>query len=349
MAVFDDEEGNWFPVSGPETRQGFYKRIHGSSGSLVRCELENSGGEKHEVTFRRNRRRSIQSAVSGSVAFAPDEKGVILSDGVLGATQLNLKTNEAIRYPDKGISAAYSPDGRVVAIAVMYAISIRDARSGKELYQLDTVNDADGKLDTGYGRLAFSPDGKFLAHTSIYGYISSRTDLNVWRTSDYEKIGGGPLHQEGGFFQINTGMQSIVFSPDNSRLLVGDDLGRVHIWDTADWTKQETLKTSQGSVSSLAFSSDGERLVTSSVRMATHNGDVCIWDSATKKLLRKLRSPAVGGLALSPTIERWPSVVSITTLFCGISKQVSNCRPFGLTRMLFGVLHFRTMAIDWPR
>jgi serine/threonine protein kinase/WD40 repeat protein len=289
-AVFDAEKGDWFTVSGPETWHGFFKRTKGSFGSLVRYQLENSDGEKHEVTLRRSRRDFGQSTQSGSVAFAPDGKNAILSDKSLGATQLNLKTNEAIRYPQTGFSSAYSPDGGLVAIDGAYAISIRDVESDTELYQLDTVINADSNPNTGAGILAFSPDGKFLAHVSFRSG-STRSGLNVWRTSDFKKIGGGPLDQE------DFWMLSPVFSPDSSRLLVGDLRGRVQIWDTADWTQQETLQTSQQALISMAISSDGKRLVTGSAR----SGDgICVWDMETRKMLRKLSSPEVGWLTLSP-------------------------------------------------
>ena len=287
-AIFDDEKGDWFTVSGPETWHGFFKRTKGSFGSSVRYQLENSDGEKHEVTLRRSRRDFGQSPQSGSVAFAPDGKNAILSDKSLGATQLNLETNEAIRYPQTGFSSAYSPDGRLVAIDGAYAISIRDVESDTELYQLDTVINADSNPNTGAGNLAFSPDGKFLAHVSFRNY-STRSGLNVWRTSDFKKIGGGPLDQE------DFWMLAPVFSPDSSRLLVGDLLGRVQIWDTADWTQQETLQTSQQALISMAISSDEKRLVTGSSR-----GGVCVWDMETRKMLRKLSSPGVGLLTLSP-------------------------------------------------
>ena len=90
-------------------------------------------------------------------------------------------------------------------------------------------------------------------------------------------------------------MLAPVFSPDSTRLLVGDLRGRVQIWSTADWTQQKTLQTSQQALISMAFSSDGKRLVTGSGR-----GGICVWDMETRKMLRKLSSPEVGYLTLSP-------------------------------------------------
>ena len=291
-AIFDPENGDWFAVDGPDTWAEFGILHVGSLDSKVRLKLENPDGEQHEVTLRRRRRPLSQIPRSFSVAFAPDGKNAILSDYTLGATRLNLKTEDAIRYPQRGLSVAYSPDGRLVAIDDMYSVSIRDNDTNKELHRLDTIIDSGWHINTWGGHLTFSPDGKYLAHVSSYRYNTTRSDLNVWRTSDFKKIGGGPLHQE------KFSMKAPVFSPDSARLLVGDHRGRVQIWDTSDWSKQETLQTAQVGLVSMSVSSDGKRLVIGSYYASA--GGVCIWDLETKKKLRILSSPPVAWLALSP-------------------------------------------------
>ncbi|MFK7820002.1 MAG: protein kinase [Planctomycetaceae bacterium] len=290
-AIFDPENGGWFTVDGPDTWAEFAILRVGSLDSTVRLKLVNPDGEQHEVTLRRQRRILDQSPRSFSVAFAPDGNSAMLSDYTLGATRLNLKTEEAIRYPQRGLTVAYSPDGRLVAIDDMYSVSIREIETNKELYRLDSIIDSNWNTNTWGGHLTFSPDGKYLAHVSSYRYNSTRSNLNVWRTSDFKKIGGGPLHQE------DFSMKSPVFSPDSSRLLVGDFRGRVQIWDTSDWSKQEPLLTAQLGLVSMAVSSDGKRLVTG---YFVPGGGVCVWDLETRQKLRKFSSPPVGWLALSP-------------------------------------------------
>ena len=293
-AVFDPDKGEWFRVDGRETWHQMGMLNLGKFGSKVRYKLENPDGEQHEATLRRQRRAADQSPRSFSVSFAPDGKNAILCDFALGATQLDLATNQATRYPEVGLSAAYSPDGRLVAIDSFFATSIRDVETGKELHRLDSLCNVDWSPDiaaTYGGDLAFSPDGKFLAHASSFRYSTGQSDLNVWRTSDFKKIGGGPLVQK------DSSMKAPIFSLDSSRLFVADHFGGVQIWDTSNWTQQEQLRTSQEGVVSMAISSDGKRLVTGS---CVTGGDVCIWDLKTRKLLRRLSSPPVGYLTLSP-------------------------------------------------
>ena len=115
-AVFDSDEGKWQVFSGVETWYDYSMVAHGARGSEVRLKLENSEGEEYEATIRRQRQMRNQRTRSYSVAFAPDDSSVLVGDYTLGATRLNLESGEAVRYPQRGMSAAYSPDGRLVAL-----------------------------------------------------------------------------------------------------------------------------------------------------------------------------------------------------------------------------------------
>ena len=138
----------------------------------------------------------LRDPASYSVAYSPDGEQVVVADSILGVTQLDLRTGTAKRHSRTGFSVAYSPDGRLLAIAGMECISILDGETGKELYQLDSHEEELESLNNRIGgNLAFSPDGKFLAHVSGYRFATSRSDLTVWRTSDFKKIGGSPLNK----------------------------------------------------------------------------------------------------------------------------------------------------------
>ena len=289
VAIFDPEKESWNVLDEAETWDDFAFLLDGSPGSTIRLKLQNSNAEQHEVTLRRRRSNDPRSF---SVAFAPDGNDAAVADNVLGATRLRLESGEAKRFPEKGTSVAYSPNGRLLAIASMFAISIRDAETDKELYRLDSLVDEERLPSNGMGGdLAFSPDGKYLAHVSGDRYNSSRSDLNVWRTSDFQKIGNGPLDKE------DFGMQSVIFSPDSSLLLVGDNLGRVQIWETFNWKSRGAIRTRQRGIGALAFSPDGKHLVVGSWK---GTGCVSVWDIGTRKELKRLSSQPVGHLTLSP-------------------------------------------------
>ena len=296
IAIFDPNKGDWLVRGGMETWHDFSLLLFGSRGSEIRMKLRKSDGVEHEVTLSRERDMLNQSPRSFSVAFAPNDNSVLVGDYTLGATRLNLKSREAIRYPQKGMSAAYSPDGRLVALDHALGISIRDVATDKELYQLDSLIDSDWNPNTFGGNLAFSPDGQYLAHVSGYRYAKQRSELNVWRTSDFKKVGGGPLRQK----EIT--IAALAFSPDSSRLFVGDYDGVVEIWDTSDWTQEDSIVTVTNQISSLLVSSDGKRLVIGHWRDFTLGGAVRVWDLDAQKPLHALgsSSSSVSSMALSP-------------------------------------------------
>lgn len=296
VAIFDPDNGDWLVRDGKETWYDFSLLLFGSRGSEVRMKLEKPDGEQHEVTLSRERDMLNQSPRSFSVAFSPDDNSVLVGDYTLGATRLNLKRREAVRYPQKGMSAAYSPDGRLVALDHALGISIRDVATGNELLQLDSLIDSDWNPNTFGGNLAFSPDGKYLAHVSGYRYAKQKSDLNVWRTSDFKKVGGGPLRQK------NITMAALAFSPDSSRLFVGDYDGVVEIWNTSDWSQEDSMVTVTNQISSLLVSSDGKRLVIGHGRDFTLGGSVRVWDLEAKESFHALgsSSSSVSSMALSP-------------------------------------------------
>ncbi|MEO1525494.1 MAG: hypothetical protein AAFX06_08655, partial [Planctomycetota bacterium] len=296
VAIFDTEKGDWLVRDGMETWYDFSLLVKGARGSEIRLKLESSNGEQHEATLRRQRQMLNQSPRSFSVAFAPDDNSVVVGDYTLGATELNLNSRKSTRYPQSGMSGAYSPDRRLVALDHALGISIRDVATEKELYQLDSLIDGDWTSKTFGGNLAFSPDGKFLAHVSGYRYENQRSDLNVWRTSDFKKVGGGPLRQK----EIT--MAALAFSPDSSRLFVGDYDGVVDIWNTSDWTQEDSMVTVTNQISSLIVSSDGKRLIIGHWRDFTLGGSVRVWDLETKEFLYALgsSSSSVSSMSLSP-------------------------------------------------
>ncbi|MEO1528123.1 MAG: protein kinase [Planctomycetota bacterium] len=291
-AIFDPVKGAWEPVAGRETWDKFFFLAHGTLSSTVRLKLENSAGQLHEVTLRRN--TGYQGASCSSVAFTPDGTRAVVTGLVQSPTCLNLNSGETAQFRESAYSAEYSPDGRLLAIANLISVSIRDSETGEELYRLNTLEDQHESYAVSSGTLAFSPDGKFLAHASGYRLNTSLpSDLTVWRTSDFTKVGDGPL------FSNHSSINSVAFSSDSSRLLFGNRFGIVEIWSTADWSRQASIDTSDTSdtpISSLAISSDGKRLATGSHETET----ISIWDMKTKERILRIRSPRVFCIAFSP-------------------------------------------------
>lgn len=126
------------------------------------------------------------------------------------------------------------------------------------------LTDRTGHRDVVSG-MAFSPDGTFLATASRDGTV------NLWRA---------PGWQQHGTLSWDTGpATAVAFSPDGAWLAVGYEDGALRMWDmklirgsvssrllrrSSAPLEAVALRAHQGRVASLAFSSDGSRLVTAS-------------------------------------------------------------------------------------
>ena len=64
------------------------------------------------------------------------------------------------------------------------------------------------------------------------------------------------------------------FAPSGKLVAAGSSLGYARVWDTGSWKEVATLGGFRGSVNSVAFSPDGNRLVTSE---GARNEAIKIW------------------------------------------------------------------------
>lgn len=160
----------------------------------------------------------------------------------------------------KGVitDAAYSPDGKLIAVASTLGVSIYSADNLNEILSFET----EAKVNS----LAFSPDGE----TIIAGL--SNANLQLWKTAD------GSLIRS---FDAETGgsITKAVFSPDGSVVAASSSSGNVTLWNILDGTLIRTINNPLGeSVWNVFFSPDGKALFFASedwkVRMvATDSGE----------------------------------------------------------------------------
>ena len=207
-----------------------------------------------------------------SAAFSPDgrtiasgghDKEIRLWDRGTGKEIGRLRGHQGIAV----LSLAYSPDGKTLAAGNWDdVIRIWDATTQKEVRQL-------GKKGDDLNWVAFSPDGKLLAATA-------EKQVRFWGTETWTEL--EPLVTDTGR------IQSIAFSADSKRLLVGGTGDKVQLWDLAT-RKILVSATPSSSVNKLTISPRGDVLAAGCA-----NGVLHLWDSATGDELRKLEGPSEG-------------------------------------------------------
>ena len=155
---------------------------------------------------------------------------------------------------------ALSPDGSLLATAREKGlVSFWDTSTGKELGTVTHI-----KEDT--TSLAFSPNGRWLAAGSDAGPVT------VWELGSRR-----PVAVLSGHLLSTT---ALAFSPDSQRLATGSpDKDAVKLWDTGTWQELLTLEVPGGSLSELAFTSDGTRLLA-----RTQSGDLLVWTAPLRTL-----------------------------------------------------------------
>jgi eukaryotic-like serine/threonine-protein kinase len=176
------------------------------------------------------------------------------------------------------VGLAFSPDGLLVAGSAVdknpearaHAVTVWNAATGEAVYSMT------GR-DTGWGgRVAFSPDGRYLASLADRGRVSIRA----------AKTGEEALRIAAG----QAPLLDLAFSPDSRHLAVADQHGVVSLWEVAPGAASAarppvwTVRGHQGEGFSVAFSPDGHRLVSTGM-----DGTVVLWEAGTGRELLTLR------------------------------------------------------------
>ncbi len=159
----------------------------------------------------------------------------------------------------------------------------------------------EGQTESVYS-VAFSPDGKTLASggwDKNIGLWEAGTGKHI-RTIE-GRIGNEAIDGLGIFRHALDGhtgrVNSVVFSPDGSRLASGSVDNTVRLWDASTGVLLNTLEGHAAWVSSVAFSPDGSRLASGS-----EDNTVRLWDASTGVLLNVIfgHTERVYSVAFSP-------------------------------------------------
>jgi WD40 repeat protein len=170
---------------------------------------------------------------------------------------------------------AFSPDGRLLAVAGDGGVLLRDATTGMQVHKLagsesppTVVRAAIHGPHEGITSLAFAPDGRIVAGGDSTGRI------RLWNVAD-----GSVVRELTAPPGAPAAVRWLAYAPDGRALAAADFGGPVALWDTA--ADRVRLLTAGGNGSrsrtaTLAFTADGSRLV-----LISHSLAATVWDVTT--------------------------------------------------------------------
>lgn len=191
---------------------------------------------------------------------------------------------------NSGLSGAYRPDGRQVALVTCTgSLRLIDPASGRV-----TVSKPIG---AGVSSLAYSPDGALLA-------LGTETGVTL-----VDPLTGGVRARLTGLSGTSatglSGTSSIAFSPDGRLLAASSPLG-ISLWSLPG-LRRRTLVRDSAEGGGLVFGHDGSLIISGGTDASVH-----VYDVANGRLLRRIIAPGNPGLGLAGPGSSWPEVVALS-------------------------------------
>lgn len=176
---------------------------------------------------------------------------------------------------------AFSPDGKLIALAGFQEIRLLDPATKQVVAQLK------GEADT-IRAVAFSRDGKLLAAAG--GLPARSGEVKIWDV-EQRKL----AHTIKGHSDC---VYAAAFSPDGKSIATASYDKLIKLWDIASEKEIRTFKDHIDAIYALAFTLDGARLISGAA-----DRTVKIWNAATGQRLYTLPEPqdGVNAIAVDPT------------------------------------------------
>jgi WD40 repeat protein/transcriptional regulator with XRE-family HTH domain len=220
---------------------------------------------------------SPDSTASPLLSFSPDGRSLAVADTTSSQGSLRLRftvwdvpAHKARTVFDTSGAADRSPSGLALGPDGRTLLAVRSGESGAEVW--DTARHRRSRTLHGLSEtaLAVRPDGRLLvSHGDAYGDLESG------------KVTGRALAD-------GRVVTALAFSPDGTRLAVGDNTGHVTLWDgdvrrrrgVLTGTADTVTRGEPEPVTALAFSADGHTLA-----VGGRAGTLRLWDIDGQRLL----------------------------------------------------------------
>ena len=218
------------------------------------------------------RRFLLAGLTSGAVLALGAGASLFLSPG---EREFILGNNSSIR------TVAWSPNGYAFAAGGSDAghVVIWRASDGQELTSLPIMRYAT------VWSVAWSPTSYFAVAWSGAGATGGY--VSIWKTPTQESASSWKHERDfplGGGFDVSPLV--VAWSPDGTRLAVGDSSGGLQVWNPSSGQVLRVLQTSQAEasipVSSLAWSPDGTHIAAVNVAAGT---TYAVWNATTGKVM----------------------------------------------------------------
>jgi WD40 repeat protein len=228
--------------------------------------------------------------------FNPKQNSLLAvqRQGFKGVDWLDIETGEIVHSFDGG-HIGWSGDGSQFAVASPGSIMVYNTETGERLNTLSSWSSVPEEASlnavalNGSGSQAFAADRGML----------------LWNVA-----GGQHTFLARGDMENPGRVYAVAFSPDNSRVVIGDSRGNIQMWDAASRQRVRSAIRGEGvstsnQVNAITFSPDGKQIATAE---SEPQGIVRIYNAADLKLANTFGvntgDTAVYDLAFSPDGKR---------------------------------------------
>ena len=199
------------------------------------------------------------------------------SDGVVRLWDPDGRRERRLTETSSAVSPViFSPDGSLlVAVDRDRTVRVWNTDTATEKFPPLTVRGVPL-------RIAFSPDGRWLAASNLAG---SKGNITVWEVETAAEAVVLPLER------ATEHSQGLAFSSDGRLAAVG--YSRLLVWDTSTW-KERPLEIGNASYADVRFSADGRMLAAGGA-----SGKLWVWDAVDPRPKATLDMPDLRAIAFS--------------------------------------------------